>query len=155
MHQDQIIREQLLALLGGKAHIGFEDAVSDFPLKEINRKLPDGSYTAWHLLDHLRIAQWDIVEYVLNPNHVSPEFPSGYWPKPDETATTEKWKKTIEGIRTDLRRMEKLVTDPKTELLSPLPHDKDCTVYQQALLVADHNAYHIGELVIFKRLYSG
>ncbi len=154
MNPDQIIRKQLMALLGGKAHIGFEDAVADFPLKEINRKLPDGSYSAWHLLEHMRIAQWDILEYVRNPGHVSPDFPGGYWPKPEEAATAEEWKKTMEGFKADLKQVQKLVRDPEVDLFSPLPHDKDCTIYQQALLVADHNAYHLGELVIFKRLYS-
>ena len=154
MNSDQIVRKQLLALLGGKAHLGFEDAVSDFPLNEINRKLPDGSYTAWHLLEHIRIAQRDILEYVRNPGHVSPEFPGGYWPRADETATAAKWGKTIEAVKADLKEVEALVRNPKTDLFGPLSHDKECTVFQQVLLVADHNAYHIGELVIFKRLYS-
>ena len=93
---DRIIREQLLAVLrGGNAHMSFAEAVSGFPLKEINRRLPNASYTVWHLLEHMRIAQWDILEFVRNPRHISPEFPAGYWPNPDEVATATQWRKTI------------------------------------------------------------
>ena len=152
-NSDQIIRKQLLALLkGGNAHMGYEDALSDFPLGEINRKLPDESYTPWHLLEHMRIAQWDILEYVRDPGHVSPEFPSGYWPEKNQAATPAMWKKSVEGFMSDLNAVERLVKSPKTDLFGPLPQDKDCTVFREALLVADHNAYHLGELVIFKRL---
>jgi DinB superfamily len=153
MKADQILRDQLLALLKGEnAHMPFARAVSGFPLEEINRRLPNASYTVWHLLEHLRIAQWDILEFVRNPNHVSPDFPAGYWPAADETATPGRWKKTIRGFRADLEAMKELVLDPQTKFFSPIPHAKDYTVFREVLLAADHNAYHTAEIVTLRRI---
>ncbi len=155
MNADKTIREQLLALLrGGNAHMSFGDAVSGFPLKEMNRRLPNASYTVWHLLEHMRIAQWDIVDFVRNPDHISPEFPGGYWPKEDEMATVSQWKKTIQGFRLDLKSAEKIIRDPKTDFFSPIPHAKDYTVFLEILTLADHNAYHVGEFVTLRRVLN-
>lgn len=155
MNKDQVLRQELLAFLkGGNAHMSFEDAVSDFPMKEINTKVPQGSYTVWHLLEHMRIAQWDIVDFVIDPNHQSPEFPGGYWPGVDEKASPAQWKKTIKGFLADRKVFEKLVNDPKTDFFSPIPHAKDYTVFREVLLAADHNAYHTGELVCLRRVLN-
>jgi hypothetical protein len=155
MNADKIIREQLIDLLkGGNAHMSFSDAVSGFPLKEINRRLPNASYTVWHLLDHMRIAQWDILEFVRNPHHISPEFPVGYWPKEDEMATASRWRKTVKGFLIDLKAVQKLVKDPQTEFYSPIPHAKDYNVFLEILTMADHNAYHVGELVTLRRVLN-
>ena len=155
MNADKIIREQLLALLKAEnAHMSFSDAVSGFPLKEINRRLPNASYTVWHLLEHMRIAQWDILEFVRNPHHISPEFPVGYWPKEDEMATASQWRKTIKGFLIDLKAVQKLVKDPQTEFFSPIPHAKDYNVFLEILTMADHNAYHVGELVTLRRVLN-
>jgi len=155
VNADKVVRKQLLALLrGGEAHMSFSNAVSGFPLKEINRAVPNSTYTVWHLLEHMRIAQWDILEFVRNPNYVSPKFPDGYWPKPGETATQSRWKKTIKAIGDDLKAMENLVEDPRTDLFNPIPHAKDYTVFREVLLAADHNAYHVSELVTLRRVLS-
>ncbi len=155
MNANREVREQLVDLLkGGNAHMTFSDAVSGFPLKEINRKLPNATYTIWHLLEHMRIAQWDILEFARNPDHVSPDFPAGYWPRVDEMATVSKWKKTVKDFESDLKAVEKLVKDPKTDLFRPIPHAKDYTVFLEILTLADHNAYHIGEFVSIRRLLS-
>ena len=152
---DKVLREQLLALLeGGQAHMGFDDAVSGFPLKEINRRVPNGSYTIWHLLEHMRISQWDILQFVVDPDYVSPPFPEGYWPKVDEMATAASWRKTVAGIRNDLAAVEKLVRSPKTDFFGPIPHAPDYTVFREVLLVADHNAYHTSELVALRRVLN-
>jgi hypothetical protein len=152
---DTQLRKELLALLqGGNAHMSFDDAVSGFPMKEINRRLPNASYTVWHLLEHMRIAQWDILGFVINPDHLSPEFPDGYWPKVDEMATAAQWKRTVKGIRDDLKAVEKLVEDPKTDFFRPIPHAKDYTILREVLLVADHNAYHVAELVTLRRVLN-
>lgn len=152
---EKVLSQQLVALLKGEnAHMSFDDAVSGFPMKEINRRLPNASYTVWHLLEHMRIAQWDILEFVINPDHLSPEFPSGYWPKVNEMATTEQWKKSVAGFRRDLDRLEKLVKNSNTDFFSPLPHAKDYTVFREVLLAADHNAYHVGELVTLRRVLN-
>jgi hypothetical protein len=155
MTADKVIREQLSALLrGGNAHMSFADAVSEFPLKEVNRRLPNASYTVWHLLEHMRIAQWDILEFVRAPDHVSPDFPDGYWPKPDEKATPARWEKTIREFNADLKAFESLVENPKTDFFKPIPHAKDYTVFREVLLAADHNAYHVAEIVAIRRLLN-
>jgi hypothetical protein len=147
------MRKQLLALLGGgNAHLTFDQAVADFPLEYINHKPPNVPYTPWHLLEHIRIAQWDILEFVRNPDHVSPPWPKGYWPSPDEQANEARWQKTIADFRADLKAIENLVTDPNTDLLAPIPHAKDYTIFREILLVADHNAYHIGEFAILRQV---
>lgn len=147
------LRKELLALLrGGNAHMSFDDAVSAFPMKGINRRVPNASYTVWHLLEHMRIAQWDILQFVINPGHVSPEFPDGYWPGVDEVASVAQWKKTVKGFRDDLKKLEKLVSNPKTDFFDPIPHAEDYNVFREVLLVADHNAYHVAELVTLRRV---
>jgi hypothetical protein len=153
MNTDKIIREQLLALLrGGNAHLGFDDAVANFPPEHINTKPPNVSYTPWHLLEHIRIAQGDILEFVRNPDHVSPSWPEGYWPAPDEQADQARWQQTINEFRADLKAIENLVTDPNTDFFSPIPHAPGYTIFREILLVADHNAYHIGEFAILRQV---
>jgi DinB superfamily len=150
---DRALREHLINLLrGGGAHAGFDKAVSRMPAKLRGTK-PDGApHSAWELLEHMRLAQWDILEFSRNPKHVSPEWPDGYWPKsaapPDETA----WENSVKQFRADLEAMEKLVEDPATDLFARIPHGEGQTILREALLVADHNAYHVGELVFLRRL---
>ncbi len=153
MKNDAVLRQELVALLrGGNAHMGFRDAVAGFPLKEINRALPNASYTVWHLLEHMRIAQWDILEFVRNPRHVSPAFPEEFWPKPGETASVTQWRQTIKEFGTDLEGFEELVNNPKTDFFGPIPHARDYTIFREVLLAADHNAYHVAEIVTIRRL---
>lgn len=155
MGSDRIIREQLTAYLkGGNAHMSFDDAVSGFPMDAINTRVPHGSYTVWQLLAHMRLVQWDILEFVRNPGYISPDFPDGYWPKPDETATPSLWQKTAESFRADLQAMVDLVKDPKTDFFSPIPHAKGYTIFREVLLVGDHNAFHVGELVSIRRILN-
>ena len=155
MNSDKVIRKELLALLrGGEAHMSFERAVSGFPMKDINNEVPNGSYRVWHLLEHMRIAQWDILEFVRDPGYVSPSFPDGYWPRPDETATPALWRKTVKNISADLKAVEDIVEDPKTDFFGPIPHAKGYTIFREILLVADHNAYHVAELVSLRRVLN-
>jgi hypothetical protein len=153
MSADQVVREQLLFLLrGGNAHMTFDQAVAEFPMDRINGQPPNVSYTPWHLLEHIRIAQWDILEFTRNPNHISPQWPEGYWPPPDERADEVTWQKTISHFRADLRALQAMVEDPSTDLYAPLPHAKDYTALREILLVADHNAYHIGEFAVLRQV---
>ena len=155
MNGDRVIRKELLALLrGGEAHMSFDSAVSGFSMKDINTSVPNGTYTVWHLLEHMRIAQWDILEFIRNPGHISPDFPAGYWPRPDVKATAALWKKTVKDIGADLKAVQEIVKDPGTDFFSPMPDAKDYTVFREILLVADHNAYHVAEFVSLRRVLN-
>ena len=150
---DQSIREHVLSLLrGGNAHTTFDDAVAGLPTNVRGKKVRGLPYTAWMLLEHLRIAQWDILEFSRNPKHESPEWPKGYWPKESDRPSDAAWNKSIKSFRADAKAMEQLVSDPKTDLYSQIPWGQGQTILREALLVADHNAYHIGELVLLRRL---
>ena len=150
---DAALRKHLLYLLrGGGAHLSFDDAVAEFPAELRGRRVPRLPYTAWRLVEHLRLAQWDILEFSRNPKHVSPEFPKDYWPPGDTPSNAAAWKRSIAGFRSDLSGMMKLVKDRTNNLFTPFPHGEGQTLLREALLVADHNAYHIGQLVMLRRL---
>ena len=149
---DKSLREHLLYLLrDGGAHASFDDAIGDWPLQLAGVKVANFPHTAWMLLEHLRLAQWDILEFSRNPKHVSPAFPDGYWPTAEAPASEEEWKASISAFKKDLRAMEQLVADKKTDLYAKLPWGGGQTVLREALLVADHNAYHLGQLVMLRK----
>lgn len=147
------LREQLLALLQGEqAHMNFDNVTADFPMALINTKPPHVSYTPWHLVEHMRIAQWDILEFVRNPDHISPEWPTGHWPDPNSQASPTQWEDTLAAFRRDLRDIEALTANDSTDLFQVIPHGSGQTILREILLVADHNAYHIGELGILRQI---
>ncbi len=151
-NDDRALREHLISLLkGGGAHVHFMDAVEGFPEAKRGAYVAELPHTGWQLLEHLRIAQWDILEFSRNAKHVSPGFPESYWPKtpvpPDDAA----WKKSVEAFQHDLQEMIKLVKNPKTDLCARIPHGEGQTILREALLIADHNAYHLGQLVDLRR----
>jgi len=147
------LRENVIELLGGgKAHLSFDAAVADLP-PALRGARPSGvPHTPWRLLEHMRIAQWDILEFSRNPRHVSPRFPEGYWPQGDAPPDAAAWDRSVAAFRADLRAMEALVADPASDLFAPLPHGQGQTLLREALLVDDHNAYHLGQLVVVRRL---
>ena len=150
--KDRLLREHLLYLLrGGGAHISFEEALKDFPAELVNARAEGVPYTPWQLLEHMRIAQWDIVEFSRSAAHVSPRWPEGYWPDKTKEAGEEDWRRSVEGFRADLRAMEALVEDTAGDLYAAIPHGEGQTLLREALLVADHNAYHLGALVTLRR----
>jgi uncharacterized damage-inducible protein DinB len=147
------VRAHVLDLLdGGHAHIRFADAVKDWPPALRGAKPPGQPFTPWRLLEHIRIAQWDILEFTRDPEHVSPEWPADYWPKDDAPPDAAAWDRSVAQVRRDLRAMARLVADPKTDLFARLPHGTGQTVLREALVLADHNAYHLGQLVLLRRL---
>jgi len=147
------LREQIVHLLqGGHAHVTFDDAVKDFPAKLRGIKPAGSPHTAWQILEHIRIAQWDILEFSRDAKHVSPDWPDGYWPKSEKPASDAAWKKSVAAIRRDLAAMQKLVSNPRTDLHAKIPHGTGQTILREAFLIADHNAYHIGQLVLLRRL---
>jgi hypothetical protein len=147
------VREQVVNLLrGGQAHVTFDDVIEKFPTKLRGTKPNGAPYTAWQLLEHMRIAQWDILEFSRNPKHVSPSWPEGYWPKTEKPPSDTAWQKSVASIKEDLLSMQKLVENPKTDLYSKIPHGTGQNILREALLVADHNAYHIGQFLLLRRL---
>ena len=149
--KDQALREHLLYLLrGGGAHIGFDEVLDDFPEELYNARGAGVDYTPWQLLEHMRIAQWDILEFSRNAAHVSPKWPEGYWPDRALHADAGQWRASVAAFRADLRAMEELVADPARDLYEPFAHGTGQTLLREALLVADHNAYHLGALVTLR-----
>jgi hypothetical protein len=146
------LREHLRELLvGGHAHLDFDRAIADLPIELRGAKPPGLPHTPWRLVEHMRIAQWDILRFSTDPAHVSPEFPAGYWPEGDTPPDPGAWDRSVEAFRADLRAMMDLVADPDVDLFAPIPHGKGQTILREALLVADHNAYHVGQLVVVRR----
>ena len=153
INHDQSLREHLLYLLeGGGAHAKFDEVIADFPAEFRGQKMAELPYTAWMLLEHMRIAQWDILEFSRNAKHISPDFPAGYWPGAEAPPSGTAWEDSVKAFRKDLKEMVDLVKHPKTDLYTPLKWGDGQTVLREALLVADHNAYHLGQLVTLRRL---
>ena len=153
MESDTLVREHLLDVLrGGNAHMTFDDMIVDFPLESINTKPPHVPYTPWHILEHLRITQWDILEFMRNPRHESPPWPEGYWPAQDAQADEAAWNQTIAAFHADLQALEQILEDPDVDLYARIPHGTGQTILREMLLVADHNAYHIGEFAILRQV---
>ena len=151
--EDQHLRQNLAYLIaGGGAHAKFEDVVRSLPPKLRGAKPENFPHSAWMLLEHLRIAQWDILEFSRNPKHKSPKWPEGYWPKIATPPSAAAWTKSIQQFRADQKAMLDLVVNPKTNLLAKIPWGDGQTILREALLVADHNAYHIAQLVDVRRL---
>jgi len=147
------VREHVLYLLKGEgAHATFDQAVKDFPAKLRGQKIDNFPHTAWMLLEHLRLAQLDILEFSRNQKHVSPAWPEGYWPKSEAPPSDPAWSGSIASFHKDLKEMEDLVRDPQTDLYAKISWGDGQTILREALLVADHNAYHIGQLVMLRRL---
>jgi len=153
MSNDKALREQLVSLMkGGNAHATFDAAVKDMPA-ELRGKTPKGAgHSAWQLLEHLRIAQWDILEFSRNATHESPKWPEGYWPASAAPPDDKAWDKSVRAFRRDLKALCELVSDPATDLYAGIPHGSGQTILREALLVADHNAYHIGQLILVRKL---
>ncbi len=147
------LREHLLWLLTSEgAHADFEAAVKDMPREARGKRPKNAEHSPWEMLEHMRIAQWDILEFVRNPKHVSPEWPSGYWPKSPAPPSDDAWDKSVDAFRRDLKAMAKLVKDESNDPLAPIPHTDAKTLLREVLLLADHNAYHLGQIVLLRRL---
>jgi|SRR5215471_3499753 len=148
------LQQQLLNLLGFEgAHVGFDKAVQGLSAELRGKKVKGFPHTAWQLVEHMRIAQWDILEFSRDANHVSPKWPDGYWPESSEPASEATWKKSIAAFRHDLDEMKKLVAAADEQrLYVRIPHGDGQTLLREALLVADHNSYHLGQLVMVRKM---
>jgi hypothetical protein len=152
MPQDAALRQHLHELLqGAHAHATFKDAIEDFP-DEIRGKRPKGApHSPWEVLEHMRIAQWDILEFCRNSKHESPKFPDGYWPSSPEPPDPKAWDRSVHSFCQDLQTLSALVSDDSIDLYAQIPHGDGQTILREALLAADHNAYHLGQLVLLRR----
>ena len=149
---DQALRDQLLELLsGGEAHTDFDSAIGDWPVQLAGAKVANFPHTALMLLEHMRIAQWDILEFSRNPKHVSPKWPEGYWPASEAPENEKAWTTAVAEFKKDLRTMEQLVANRKIDLYGKLPWGDGQTLLREALLLADHNSYHLGQLVMLRK----
>lgn len=152
-HCDASLRQQLIDLLnGGDAHATFDKATKNLPESLWGKRPKGAEHSPWEILEHLRIAQWDILEFSRNAEHQSPEWPTGYWPAQPVPPDAKAWEKSVRAFRRDLKALCDLVADPSTDLYARIPHGDEQTILREALLAADHNAYHLGELVLVRRL---
>jgi hypothetical protein len=150
------LRKHLLALLRMEgAHLSFDEAVKGFPVKLRGAKPKGAPHTSWQLLEHLRIAQADILDFSRNPAYQEMKWPDDYWPKTEVPPDAAAWDHSVEQFRRDLKAMEKLVSDASVDLTARIPHGTGQTVLREALLVADHNAYHLGQLVFVRKMLEG
>lgn len=153
MDRDRLLREQLIALLrGGNAHMSFAEAVASFPEAQINARPPNVEYTFWHLLEHVRLTQADILEYITSAGYEEREWPKAYWPARDARASKHEWDTTVTSFQRDLEAIVAIVADKDTDLFGTAPSNDQHTLLREVLVVADHNAYHIGELGILRQV---
>ena len=152
---DQLVRRQLIELLEAKgAHMPFEAAVADFPAEAINRRVPDSAYTPWHLLEHIRFAQADILDYIRDGGYLAPSWPDEYWPPRDAMATPLEFQATIDGFLHDRAALRDLVADPSMDLFSTIPDTPSHTIFREIRIVGAHNAYHLGEFAILRQVMA-
>ena len=153
MQSNTLLRQQVVSLLKGKeAHADFDAAIENLPAAARGKRPKGAEHSPWQILEHLRIAQWDILEFAVDPKHKSPDWPEGYWPKTLAPKSVTEWDASVKNFRRDLKRLCDLVASESTDLLAKIPHGDGQTILRQALLAADHNAYHLGELVLVRRL---
>jgi hypothetical protein len=149
---DRLLRSQLVDLLRGEgARMAFDDAVADFPAEAINRIIPNGTVTPWHMLEHIRLTQWDILDYIRNRDYVEADWPAEYWPPVDARATPEQFQATLNAIRADNDALRLIVRDSATDVFAMIPNTPGHTIIREVRIVADHNSYHLGEFAILRQ----
>ena len=153
MTNDQFLRKHLVELLdGGHAYAPFDKIIAGFPAKLRGQKPSGLPHSAWMLLEHMRIAQCDILDFSRNSKYVAPQWPEGYWPENPSPSSTAAWDKSVKSFRDDREAMKTLVSDPKTDLFRKIPWGDGQTILREALLIADHNSHHLGQMIDLRRL---
>lgn len=151
--RDKELRQHIVFLLkGGGAHAKFDEVIAGLPARLRGQRPKGFPHTPWMLLEHMRIAQWDILEFSRNRKHISPSWPDGYWPKGDAPSGAAAWSGSVREFKRDLKAMAALVSNPRTDLFAHIPWGDGQTILREALLVADHNAYHLAQFVDMRRL---
>lgn len=153
MQKETQLQQHMVKMLTSQdAHVDFETAIKDLPANARGQKPKGAEHSPWEVLEHLRITQNDLLEFAVNAKHKSPEFPAGYWPKAQAPTSAAEWDRSVEGFRKDLKRLCDLVSSEPADLFAKIPHGDGQTMLRQALVTADHNAYHLGELVLLRRM---
>jgi hypothetical protein len=156
MNPNDSLRKHLVNLLTkAEAHVDVQSTLREFPPDLRGRKPAGSPHTPWQLLEHMRIAQWDILQFSLDPKHKSPKWPDEYWPETEAPPSDKAWSHSVKQFLADLDSVCKMVSDAGTHLFEKIPHGEGQTYLREALLVADHNAYHLGQLVMAKRMLEG
>lgn len=150
---DRSLREHLANLLDGRqAHVEMAAAIDKLAFEDLATKPEGVPWTLWELFEHIRIAQWDIVEFSKSAEHQSPEFPKGYWPESSQPRDVDAWQQSVASFRRDLEAMKEVVCDPEVDLHAKIPHGDGQTILREAMLVADHNTYHLGQMVLVMKM---
>ena len=153
MAETPTMRRQLIELVrGGGAHLDFDAAIADLPAKLRGVKPQGLPHTPWRLVEHMRIAQHDILEFCRSKDHGSPDWPKGYWPEGDAPSNDRAWDQNVEAFRDDLQAMQDIVADESNDLFAPIPWGDGQTIFREAMLLADHNSYHLGQLITVRRV---
>jgi hypothetical protein len=134
------------------AHMSLDEAVADFPVEHINDKAPNVTYSFWHILDHIRITQYDLLKYFSDSTYTSPNWPEGYWPKPEEKTDKKGWQETIAAIHADWDKIVAVVSDPKTDIFAAVPFANNKSIFRCVLLILEHNSYHLGEFGVLRQV---
>lgn len=149
---ETILREQLIAQLeGGQAYLPVKKIFEGFPIERAGVRIDGIRHTPWELLEHLRIAQWDILQFTIDPNHITPPWPEEHWPKNHAPDSDEAWQASVDAFLSNLEHVKKLARNPETPLFERIPHGSGQTYLREILLVADHNAHHLGQLIMLRR----
>lgn len=152
-NESRHLRDRLVdAMRGHQAHLDFDSALEHFPVDRCGEKPPGAPHSAWQLLEHMRLTQWDLLEFSRNPEHESPEWPEGYWPKSEEPPSPKAWSESVAQLRRDATDMSKLVLDLQNGLFEPFEHGEGQDLLREALLAANHNSYHLGQLVFLGKM---
>src|SRR5215469_6249713 len=153
MNDSASLRQHIINLLTkAEAHLDATSELKNFPQKLRGRKPEGAPYTPWQLLEHMRIAQWDILQFSIDAKHESPKWPEGYWPESESPPSDKAWDQSVSHFLAELRAMCDLVGDRKRDLFASIPHGTGQTLLREALLLADHNAYHLGQIVMARRI---
>jgi len=151
---EQILRDHLVNLLNGhETHITFDKATEEYPIDIVGMEAPGMPYTAWQIMEHMRIVQWDVLNFSISAEHVSPDFPDGYWPKKATPNQEQDWINSVDIFKTELEEMKNLARNPEVNLFAPIPHGNGQTILREINVVADHNSYHLGQLMLIKKMF--
>jgi uncharacterized damage-inducible protein DinB len=153
MGSDKTVRSLLLEQLEGRnAHVDFNQAVQGLTFKQAGIRVEGAPHTIWELIEHIRIGQDDILEFCTNPDYQAIDWPNDYWPEKSKPENQEQFEASVQAVKEGVDEMCELIRDPQNNLQQPFPYGDGQTLFREAMLIVDHNAYHIGQIVLVRRL---